>query len=295
MKKYFYVMYLCFVTLSFVALPTAYAVASEPLVTAKNLELTRDDYEAALSVVPKAKREQMEVSVKQVMIFLESVLVYSQLADEARDLGLDKNPIIQREVQQAVNRVLGTHRLEALEKSLKLPDFSAAAKERYVTRKEEFTVPEAVHVQHVLVLTQGRSDEEARKRAEEIRQKAVKGEDFAVLAKEYSEDQSKERNSGDLGFFERKKMVPAFEQAAFALSKAGEISPLVKTQFGYHIIRFVEKRAERLKPFDDVKESIVNDLREKFIADARNAHISDIKNDKSIVIHEAAIEAMSKK
>lgn len=279
----------------FVIVPAAFAGANEPLVTAQNLELTRDDYEAALSVVPKAKREQMSVSTKQVMIFLENVLVYRRLAEEARALGLDKDPVIQREAQQAADRALGMRRLEALEAGLKLPDFTAAARERYATQKAQFTIAEAVRVSHILVAAQGRTDDEARKRAEEVRRKVVAGGDFTALAKEYSDDPSKDKNSGDLGFFERKQMVKPFEDAAFALTKPGEISPLVKTQFGYHVLRFVEKRPERLKPFDEVKDGIVNELRDKFIADARNVHISAIKNDKSIVIHEAAIEAMSKK
>jgi peptidyl-prolyl cis-trans isomerase C len=220
------------------------------------------------------------------------VLVYRRLAEEARALGLDKDPVIQREAQQAADRALGSRRLEALEAGLKLPDFTAAARERYATRQAEFTIAEAVRASHILVSAKGRSDDEAHERAEEARRKVIAGGDFAALAKEYSDDPSKDTNSGDLGFFERKKMVKPFEDAAFALSKPGEISPLVKTPFGYHIIRFAEKRPERVKPFDEVKEGIINELRDKFIADAKATHISAIKNDKSIVIHEDAIKAM---
>lgn len=284
-----------FLVLCFAIFQPTFASANEALVTAKNLELTRDDYEAALSVVPKAKREQMLVSTKQVMIFLENVLIYRRLAEEARALGLDKDPVVQSEAKQAADRALGARRLEALEAGLKLPDFMAAARERYATHKAEFTIAEAAHVSHILVSEQGRTDDLARARAEEARRRAVSGGDFAALVKEYSNDPSKEKNGGDLGFFERKQMVKPFEDAAFALTKPGEISPLVKTQFGYHIIRFIEKRPERLKPFDEVKDSLIQELREKFIADARATHISAIKNDKSIVINEAAIEAMYKK
>jgi peptidyl-prolyl cis-trans isomerase C len=272
----------------------AWSAQKDALVSATGIELTRDDYEAAVSIIPKAKREQMSVTTKQVMIFLENVLVYRRLAEEARVLGLDKDPVIQREAQQAADRALGLRRLEALEAGLKLPDFTEAARERYVTHKADFTIAEAVRASHILVSAKGRSDDEARKRAEEARRKAVAGSDFTALAKEYSDDPSKDTNAGDLGFFERKQMVKPFEDAAFALSKPGEISPLVKTPFGYHIIRFAEKRPERVKPFDEVKEGIVSELRDKFIADAKASHISAIKNDKSIVIHEDAIKAMYK-
>jgi len=258
--------------------------------------LTESDLEAALSVVPKEKREKMSPTVQQAMIFLENVMVSRKLAEEGRVLGLDKDKVIQKEMRQAADRVLGLRRLEALEAALKKPDFSAAAQERYLTKKTEFFIPETVRASHVLVIVkEGRTDEEARTLAESVRKKALSGADFSALAKEFSDDPSKEKNDGDLGFFGRKQMVKPFEDAVFALTKPGDISPVVKSQFGYHVIRLTEKRLEGQKPFDEVKDGLIKELREKFIADAKAAHISTIKNDKSIVVNEAAIEATFKK
>ncbi len=84
-----------------------------------------------------------------------------------------------------------------------------------------------IHCAHILV--------EKLSVAQELRAKIIKGESFANLAKEYSIDTSKKRG-GDLGFFGRGMMVPEFEKAAFALQK-GQVSDIVKTQFGYHIIK----------------------------------------------------------
>ena len=265
------------------------------LVQRGDIVLTRTDFEAALSVIPKEKRETMSSSLKQTMIFLENVMIYRKLAQEGQEIGLDKDPVIQQEMRQAADRVLGQRRLDAFEAGLKFPDFTAAARERYVTRKAEFLVPEAVRASHILVSIQGRSDEAARARAEEVRKKALAGDDFSMLVKEYSDDPSKENNGGDLGFFGRNKMAKPFEDTAFALSKPGEISPVIQTQFGYHVIRLTEKRPEQQKPFDEVKGGMIKDLRDKFISDAKASHIATIKNDKSIVIHEDAIEAMFKK
>lgn len=265
------------------------------LVTRSDMSLTRTDYEAALSVVPKEKRETMSPSVKQTMIFLEGVMVYRKLAQEARELGLDKDPVMQQEMRQAADRVLGLRRLQVLEEALKLPDFTAAAQEKYLLKKAEFTVPASVHAAHVLIATKNRSDAEARALVEKVRTKALAGADFAALAKEFSDDPSKDKNNGDLGFFGRKQMVKPFEDAAFALGKPGEISPVVKTDFGYHVIRLVDKQPERLKPFEEVKEGLLKELRDKYVSDAKVAHVSLIKNDKSIVVNEAAIEAMFKK
>lgn len=270
--------------------------AQDPvLVTRGDMSLTRADYEAALSVVPKERRETMTPSVKQTMVFLEAVMVYRKLAQEARELGLDQDPVVAQEMRQAADRSLGLRRLEALEAGLKIPDFTAAAQERYLVKKADFTVPEAVRAAHILIATKDRSDAEALNRAKQVRAKAVSGADFTALAREYSDDPSKDKNDGDLGMFGRKQMVKPFEDAAFAMTKPGEISPVVKSQFGYHIIRLAEKQPERVKPFDEVKDGLIKELRDKYISDAKMAHISAIKNDKSIIINEAAIEAMFKK
>jgi peptidyl-prolyl cis-trans isomerase C len=285
--------------LAFFGSPLALAADDPVLVSRSDMTLTASDYEAALSVIPPEKRQQMSPTLKQVMIFLENVMVFRKLAQEGRELGLDKDLVTQKEMQQAADRALALRRLALFESSLKLPDFTAAAKERYETKAADYRVAEAVHAEHILIKTEGRSEEEAQRRAEEVRVKArLADADFKALVKEYSDDPSSKNNLGDLGFFERAVpgkaggMVKPFEDAAFALKTPGDISPLVKTQFGYHVIRLVAQRPARQKPFDEVKEGLIRELREKFINDAKAVYLSQIKNDKSIVINEAAIGAL---
>ena len=285
--------------IAFLGSHIALAADDPVLVSRSDMTLTASDYEAALSVIPPEKRKQMDPTLKQVMIFLENVMVFRKLAQEGRELGLDKDLVTQKEMQQAADRALALRRLALFESSLKLPDFTAAAKERYETKKSEYQIAEAVHAEHILVKTEGRSDEEAQRRAEEVRAKAsAAGADFKALVKEYSDDPSSKSNQGNLGFFEKAVsgkpggMVKPFEDAAFALKTPGDISPLVKTQFGYHVIRLVAQRPARQKSFDEVKEGLIRELREKFINDAKAIHLSQIKNDKSIVINEAAIGAL---
>ena len=88
--------------------------------------------------------------------------------------------------------------------------------------------------------------------------RAKAGEDFAALAKENSQDGSASQG-GDLGFFPRGRMVPAFDQAAFAL-KPGEISEVVTTEFGYHIIKLTEKKVGSAVPFEEVKPQVLEYL-----------------------------------
>jgi len=133
-------------------------------------------------------------------------------------------------------------------------------------RADEFAVKEAVHARHILFrLPPGAKpeDEQAIKaRAEEVRAKIVEGSNFADLAKEYSEDPGSKINGGDLGFFEKGKMVPQFEEAAFAL-KPKTVSEPVKTPFGYHLIYVEERREARESKLEDVKGQIEAEIKNR--------------------------------
>ena len=125
----------------------------------------------------------------------------------------------------------------------------------------QYKVEDRAHVAHILFKTVGMTDAEAaevRKKAEDVLNKAKHGGNFADLAKQYSEDTSKDKG-GDLGWIVRGQTVPEFEAAAFSLPK-GSISDLVKTQYGFHIIQVIERENARTQTLDEVKASILNQL-----------------------------------
>ena len=122
----------------------------------------------------------------------------------------------------------------------------------------EFTVPGQVHARHILAATRGLDavkKEEKRSRIAGVLERARAGEDFAALAKEFSDDRGTASQGGDLGWITRADVVPEFGEAALAL-EAGQVSGLVESQFGYHIIRVDEKRPQTLRPFEDCREEI---------------------------------------
>jgi parvulin-like peptidyl-prolyl isomerase len=145
-------------------------------------------------------------------------------------------------------------------------------KKYYDSHKDEFKTPEMVRVRHILIRVDESATEKdkkaAKKKAEGILKKIKSGADFAKLAAEVSEDPGSKQNGGELGFFPRGRMVKSFEDAAFAL-KTGEVSGLVKTRYGYHIIKLEEKKAAGIQPFEDVKESI----RQKLTQDQSKAKV----------------------
>jgi peptidyl-prolyl cis-trans isomerase D len=131
-------------------------------------------------------------------------------------------------------------------------------KVKYQNDIDQYKVPNRVHAQHILFMTMGKPDaevEEIRKKAEDVLAQAKKGAKFDELAKKYSEDASSKVKGGDLGWLLQGQTVPEFEKAAFSL-QPGQISDLVKTQYGFHIIKVLEKENAHTKPFEEVKDSI---------------------------------------
>lgn len=124
---------------------------------------------------------------------------------------------------------------------------------------ETYSTPEQIRASHILFKTEGKKDEEVKAKAELVLKEARAGKDFAALAKKYSEDESNAQQGGDLDYFSRGRMTAAFEDAAFAM-EPGAISDLVKTEFGYHIIKLVDKRAASTKPIEEVKPQITEQL-----------------------------------
>jgi peptidyl-prolyl cis-trans isomerase D len=131
-------------------------------------------------------------------------------------------------------------------------------KQQYKANIQQYQEPSQVHVQHILFKTVGKTDaevEEIRKKAEDVLKQAKKGAKFDELAKKYSEDPGSKDKGGDLGWIRQGQTVPEFEKTAFSLAP-GQISDLVKTQYGFHIIKVLEKETAHTKPFEEVKTSI---------------------------------------
>lgn len=130
----------------------------------------------------------------------------------------------------------------------------------YEENKDTFTEPEQVHASHILLETE--------EEANEILAQLNEGADFAELAKEHSKDPGSAQNGGDLGFFGRGEMVPEFEEAAFSL-EVGEMSGVVESEHGYHIIKVTDKKEAKEYTLEEKREEI----REQLFAQKLNAQV----------------------
>jgi peptidyl-prolyl cis-trans isomerase D len=129
----------------------------------------------------------------------------------------------------------------------------------YNDRITEYTTPEQVRASHILLKIEGKDEAAVRAQAEDVLKKAKAGADFAALAKQYSQDEGSAPNGGDLDYFGRGRMVPEFDAVVFAM-EPGQISDLVKTSFGFHIIKLVDKKTGSTRPIDEVRPQLQDQL-----------------------------------
>ena len=147
--------------------------------------------------------------------------------------------------------------VEALRKGVNVP---ARDVERYYGENSEmFSTPEQVRASHILFKTDGKDEATVRAAAEKVLKEAKGGADFAELAKKYSEDESNAKQGGDLDYFARGRMVPEFDAAVFE-AQPGLIPTLVKTSFGFHIIKVADKKAGSTRELADVRAQIAEQL-----------------------------------
>ncbi len=160
-------------------------------------------------------------------------------------------------------------------------------KKFYDENPDKFKQPEAVRASHILIAIDAKATADEKKKAlekaEKIRKDLAGGADFATVARESSSCPSKQQG-GDLGYFSKGQMVPEFEKAAYGL-KPGEISDVVETKFGYHIIKQVEKREAGTVEYKVVKDNLTEFMKGKKVSAAIQAFLVDARKTAKIVVN----------
>ncbi|HOK65349.1 MAG TPA: peptidylprolyl isomerase [Anaerohalosphaeraceae bacterium] len=205
--------------------------------------------EKNIQVAPEQAEQEMKKFAEENGLTLEAML------EQITASGMSVDDVKEQFLTRA--------KVEALMKA-ELGDLKATeaeAKTYYDEHQQEFAQPELVTASHILLRTQGKTEEEKaqiRQKMEGILQRARAGEDFAALAKEFSEDPGSKDRGGEYTF-PRGQMVKPFEDAAFSLQN-GQISDIVETQYGYHIIKRTDHKDAGTQSFDEVKETLIGRL-----------------------------------
>ena len=252
------------------AAPATSADADPVIVSAGTVTIRRSDFEAAVKTLPAEYHSfAMGPGKRQ---FADDYLRMKLLAAEGMKNNLDKSPEVTKQLELMRENLVATEQLKRIESTVIVTD--AELKKAYDDNKKDY---EQVKARHILIAFKGSpaaqkskkqlTDAEAKAKAEDLRKKLVAGADFAELAKKESDDVESGKNGGDLGAFGHGQMVPEFEKVAFN-ARPGEITPVVKTQFGYHIIKVDEKIST---PFDTVKANLDKTIRQKKVRDLLDA------------------------
>lgn len=250
--------------LAMAALSAGAAAQAQVLATHPQAQLTADDLRADALRLPAERRNEAFANPEVVRTNTSALLQRKVLAQEALKAGLDKDPVIQAALALARDRVLSDARLAAIDKANQ-PNPQAIeefARTFYKAEAKRFEQPEQVRARHILVRN---TEADAKAKAEQLLQQLKSGANFEELATAQSQDPGSAARGGDLGFFARGRMVPTFEEAAFALQKPGELSGVVESPHGFHIIKLEERRAAGAPPFEDVKPQLMREAELRLI------------------------------
>jgi peptidyl-prolyl cis-trans isomerase C len=239
------------------------------VVSGKEIHDIDIDYE--ILSMPESMRhlmqdEEARAKILHVMIQREAV------AQKAKAMGLDRDPLVQHRMHQAQNSVLIQSIRDWQKQDIAVFD-DAQIQAYYNKHKDDFKIPEQIHVRHILL-----SDKQ--KALEVLKMLKRKPDSFPALAAQFSIDDSNKGRGGDLNWFARGAMVKPFEDVAFALSEKRRISRPVKTKFGWHIIEWLGEKEGSTPSVDDVKDEVTSILRKQ----ALNTWIKQLMDEADITV-----------
>lgn len=265
MKKTFLIFALTAVAMTAVAQDkpaAAPAQTTDPIVIAAgDVAIRQSEFEQALKTLPEQYQQYAMGAGKRQ--FAEDYLRMKMLAAAGTKAGLDKSPDVIAQLNLMRENLVANAQLQKIEEGIKVSDDDL--KKKYEESKGQY---EQVKARHILIAFKGSpaaqqgkpelTEEQAKAKAEDLRKQITGGASFEELAKKESDDVGSGAQGGDLGEFSRGQMVPEFEKAAFE-AKVGDVTPVVRTQFGYHIIKV---DAHGSTPFEEVKAGLERNERQ---------------------------------
>lgn len=255
-------------------------------------EITVRDYQAALDRIPAEYRQQASRDPKVANRLLSQLLENRLLAGAARESGVADDPETRAAVRAAEEKVLARRQLEHVVEREAGDAAESMARDYYRAHPEEFRQGPRLDFRHVLVSTEDRGSSEARERAAEARSKLMDGADFDQVVAEFSDDEGSRDSGGLYEDVAADNLVKPFVRAAEALSP-GEISEPVETRFGYHVIKLLDRREGKPRPFEAVRDELVQKMRKQQYERVRKTYLSQLLEDNPLEVNEQAVEALT--
>lgn len=245
--------------------------------------ITADDFKRQQDALPAYAKGGF-VGEKGNKDFLDYLVIQELFYQEAIKKGVDKQPEVKSKIDDMTRKVvLDTYLRVEIEQKISVTDQDAKA--YYDSHPEEFKGQEEIRASHILVGTEAE--------ARDIKDKLKKGAAFDKLAKQHSKDPGSKDKGGDLGYFRKGQMVPEFEKAVTELKK-GEVGDPIKTQFGFHIIKVVDKRTGPGLEYDKIAERLKVNLARKKQKEVFDARVAEIKKTAKVTLNDKEIGALPK-
>jgi peptidyl-prolyl cis-trans isomerase C len=254
------------------------------LVTIDNEKITLNEFNKALDKIPM-NMKMLVATESGKRTYLDNLITKRLLLREAKKEKIDSDKEFLERLDEIKDQLL----MESLLKKKltiegKVTDEDL--KKYYDAHKEEFKKEGEINTRHILLKTE---DE-----AKQVLARLQKGEDFVELAKRYSIDPNAKASGGEIGFHPRGSLLPEYESQALKLKKVGQISGIVKTQFGYHIIRLEGIKPPTYVPFDEVKEFIKQKIGQEKQKELFEKYVQDLKKSSKITIDEQLLKTEEK-
>ena len=242
-------------------------------------KFTTEDFRREVERLPPRSRAQLTTPERRRQ-FVDNFILNALLAEQGHTKGYDQDPEIVRQIDDLRQRLVVQRVMRDYQESPVLTDHEV---KKYYDQNQRLFSGAQIHAAHILV-----KDEAL---AKQLRAQLDKEpEKFEDLAKVNSVDTATAARGGDLGFFGQGRMVAEFERAAFALENPGDITPVVQTPFGYHIIKLIERKDGPPKPFDDVKERIRVAMTNQRRQDLVTQRFDKVKVDAKIQVDDDALQ-----
>ncbi len=263
-----------------------------PLVTNGPIVVDSADFEGNMLRIPEGKRSEVRMSYDRVASIVDNIFIARSLAVKARELGLDLDPAVQKRLQQVQDGVLADLYMQKLENEPVAGNLEQRARELYRADQSKFVTKEEVYVQHILVNLSGRTRQTALERAARAASEAKAGEDFLSVATRYSDDPDAKRNGGDLGYNAPTSFVEPVRKALASMKTKGEIAGPIESEQGFHILKFVDRKAPQQLKYEAVAKQLLDAERDRLKKQRTEAVVREVRSSASVVVHRANVEQL---
>jgi peptidyl-prolyl cis-trans isomerase C len=269
-------------------------LAAEVLVRGPGFDLSAEDVQAELDYMPAGLEQRARSDPERLRHLIDDLYRREAIIHAAEEADVASDPKASARLERARKEELVRIMLESqrAQAEARVPDLTARAREIYKAEPKTGAIPERIRVRHILLgADPGEGRQGRRAEAEALLARLHGGEDFAVLAGQRSEDPGSAERGGDLGFFSRGKMVKAFEEAAFALKAPGDLSEVIETRFGFHILKLEEREPARRRSFEEVKGVMMDNLAREWAQQEVEAWRRDLQSPDKAEVDKAALDA----